>query len=113
MATNGEMAASVADCIDAGLPVISNVAGSAEEYPSDVVITMNSAASELELAAQILDLLRRPEVREQQSTAQLSFARFNGFDHLAERLLESLSLLTSSSEPGDGVDSAPSRQPGG
>jgi glycosyltransferase involved in cell wall biosynthesis len=108
LATNGEMAASVADCVDAGLPVISNAAGTAEEYPSDVVITMNSRASEIELAAQILDLLRKPELREQQSRAQLSFARVRGFDHLADRLMESLvSLASDSAAKGLGTTGSP------
>jgi len=84
--SNGESAASVADCLAAGVPTIVTSIGSSRELPDECVVKVARGVEKTELAALIISLLEDGERRAAMGEAGRRHARERSFARTAERL---------------------------
>lgn len=92
--TNGESSAAVADCLAAGLPVITTALGAALELPAAAVRLVGVEATAADLAEAVLELVEDGDARRGRVAAARAHAAATGFDAVAERLLEAIPRLT-------------------
>lgn len=84
---HGEMSASVADCLGAGLPVVVNEFGSVADLPADAVVRIPKHPTSHEVAEAAITLLGDPGRRAALSAAALAHAQANTAERAAEALL--------------------------
>jgi glycosyltransferase involved in cell wall biosynthesis len=99
--SNGESAASVADCLAAGVPTIVTAIGSSRDIPDACAIGVSREVGEADLAAEILALLEDDERRAAMGEVGRRHAREHSFAKTAELLYR---MLISDQLPG--VDDA-------
>jgi glycosyltransferase involved in cell wall biosynthesis len=84
--------AAIADCLSAGLPVVTNLPDAAQEYGEAVRALPTTFAAE-ELAACLVELLTEPALWKRQRAAALAFAARHTYATLASALLGIVSQL--------------------
>ncbi|MBX5491943.1 MAG: glycosyltransferase [Chloroflexi bacterium] len=84
--------AAIADCLAAGLPVVTNLVDAAREY-GDAVVALPSVFATEALAAQLVALLTEPATWERRSAAALAFAEAHSFATLADALLRAVAAV--------------------
>jgi glycosyltransferase involved in cell wall biosynthesis len=97
--SNGESAASVADCLAAGVPTVVTAIGSSRELPDDCVVKVARDVDRPELAAEILGLLDDDARRTAMTEAARRHARVHSFSKTAERLYEIIAGRDDAAEP--------------
>jgi glycosyltransferase involved in cell wall biosynthesis len=85
--SQGEMSATVADCLAAGLPTIVNDAGAYREFPSDAVMRLTDRPGAEAVAAALRALLAAPDRRAALSAAGLRYAGAHAPARAAHSLL--------------------------
>jgi glycosyltransferase involved in cell wall biosynthesis len=86
--SNGESAASVADCLAAGVPSIVTAIGSARELPDECVWKVDREIDAPSLGSEIATLLSDDVRRSAMRAAGIEYARRNSFSRVAELLYE-------------------------
>jgi glycosyltransferase involved in cell wall biosynthesis len=105
--SNGESAASVADCLAAGVPTVVTGIGSSRELPDDCVVKVERDVDKVELASMILALLDDDGRRKAMAQAAQRYAREHSFAKTAERLYRLLVPSGRPAEDGDVVEPEP------
>jgi glycosyltransferase involved in cell wall biosynthesis len=91
--SNGESSAAIADCIGAGVPVVTDMAGADEEWPGDAIVHLRPGTPPRELAEAVCNVLEHADEWERRHLAALSLAAGRGFDALARELLATIEDL--------------------
>jgi glycosyltransferase involved in cell wall biosynthesis len=89
-ASNGESAASVADCFAAGIPTIATALGAARELPDDCLVKVERDVGTEMLAHEISALLADPDRRRSLAQAGQRYAREHSFAVAARAVFEEL-----------------------
>jgi glycosyltransferase involved in cell wall biosynthesis len=84
----GEASASVADCLAAGVPTVTNDPNGSGHLPADAVVRVERDPNASMVAEAVLSLLDDADRRERLATAGRRFAATNTPDHVARTLLE-------------------------
>jgi len=100
--SNGETAASMADCLAAGVPTIVTAIGSARELPDDCVVKLERDVDPNALASEIARLLADDARRAVMQDAGQLYARSNSFEKIAKRLYRTVVLDEPDSETSEG-----------
>jgi glycosyltransferase involved in cell wall biosynthesis len=90
---HGESSGAIADCIGAGLPVVTNHPAAVEELGPAVAVHLSSGATASAISGAILELLRDQNAWRRQRHAALRYAEAHTFSRLAEQLLDVSVLL--------------------
>ncbi|MFN8525605.1 MAG: glycosyltransferase [Chloroflexota bacterium] len=84
LATNGESSGTIRDCIAAGLPVVTNMIGAAEEFPADVVRLIAPQIGTDELREEVLAYVQSEAARQVSQAAGERYARDHSYARLSE-----------------------------